>query len=160
MMGQRSAGPPVRRYAGTPSDDAVAWAAVPETRIVLLTMRAVADWAILGEVCRGAAGNGVIVLLDQPSLPAYIRALEAGAIAVLPRDAPPDALREVFETAANGKSVVPTDVLRALLRPDPEKGADYRGWSRIRAPFDFGVVQRFSQIEVDEPPFDTSAVTA
>lgn len=111
-------------HSAEETEDVVAWAAVPETRIVVLTVGQAGDWATLDAVCRGAGGNGVIVLLDQPSLAAHVRALEAGAVAVLPRDAAPDALREVFAAAAGGKSVVPTEVLRALVREAPDGGVD------------------------------------
>ncbi|WP_433296192.1 hypothetical protein ACQP2F_37785 [Actinoplanes sp. CA-030573] len=110
-------------YAAEETDDVVAWAAVPEARIALLTVKEQDDWATLDAVCRGSGGNPVIALLDQPSLAAHVRALAAGAVAALPRDAAPDLLREVFAAAAGGKSLLPTEVLRALLRAGPDGGA-------------------------------------
>ncbi len=122
-------------YLAEETDDVVAWAAVPEARIILFTIRALDDWATLDAVCRVSTGNGVIVLLDQPSPDAYVRALTAGAVTALPRDADPAALREVFQAAAAGRSVVPTDVLRTLIRSGPaeaERGpsADELSWLR------------------------------
>jgi hypothetical protein len=55
-------------YDAEETDDAVSWAAVPERRILVLTVQSLADWVTLDAVCRGAAGNGVIAVLDDPSL--------------------------------------------------------------------------------------------
>jgi DNA-binding NarL/FixJ family response regulator len=111
-------------YGAEETDDAVSWAAVPERRIVVLTVQALADWVTLDAVCRGAAGNSVIAVLDRPEPAAYVRALNTGAVAAIPRDAPLDTLRAVLDAAADGKSLIPTDALRALTRPEGEAGAN------------------------------------
>lgn len=105
-------------YGAEETDDAVAWAAVPERRIVVLTVQALADWVTLAEVCRGAAGNGVIAVLDRPNTDVYVRALNSGAVAAIPRDAPPATLRAVLAAAVDGQSLIPTNALRALTRSD------------------------------------------
>ncbi|MFG2106481.1 hypothetical protein Q2K19_22295 [Micromonospora soli] len=124
-------------YGVEEPDDAVTWAAVPERRIVVLTVQAPGDWAMLDAVCRGAAGNGVIAVLDRPEPAAYVRALTSGAVAAIPRDAPPAVLRAVLDAAADGKSLIPTEALRALIRPEagPDVGdavpsADEISWLR------------------------------
>ncbi|GIJ72667.1 response regulator transcription factor [Virgisporangium ochraceum] len=111
-------------YGAEETDDVVSWAAVPERRIVVLTVQALADWATLDEVCRGAPGNGVIAVLDRPQPAAYVRALNSGAVAAIPRDASPDTLRAVLDAAVDGKSLIPTDVLRALTRVEGRPDAD------------------------------------
>jgi DNA-binding NarL/FixJ family response regulator len=108
--------------------DALAWVREPQSRIALLTVRTPADWALLADL--GAAGTGAVVIavLDDPTTAAYLRAFHAGAASAVPRDAEPDALRAVFDAVANGRSLVPTDVLRALAteaqdgpRPDASR---------------------------------------
>jgi DNA-binding NarL/FixJ family response regulator len=62
-------------------------------------------------------------VLDRPEPAAYVRALKSGAVAAISRDASPAALCAVLDAAADGKSVIPTDALRALTRPEGEAAA-------------------------------------
>lgn len=111
-------------YGAEEIDDAVSWAAVPERRIVVLTVQTLADWTELDAICRGSAGNGVIAVLDRPEPAAYVRALRAGAVAAIPRESPPEALRAVLNAAAAGQSLIPTDALRGLTEPESDTDAD------------------------------------
>jgi DNA-binding NarL/FixJ family response regulator len=103
-------------------EDLLAWVRVDEPRLVLFTVRAAEDWTLLPELCQVRAETIVIAVLDEAGLQACIRALSAGAAGVLPRDAAPILVREVFEAAVHGKSVVPTEVLRALAQKTSPNG--------------------------------------
>jgi DNA-binding NarL/FixJ family response regulator len=50
-------------------------------------------------------------------VPTYVRALTAGAVTAVPRDAPPEGVREVFEAAMRGTSLLPIEVVRVLASP-------------------------------------------
>jgi DNA-binding NarL/FixJ family response regulator len=95
-------------------EDLLAWARIDEPRLLLFTIRTAQDWHLLAELCQVCAGTIIIAVLDDASLPAYVRALNAGAAAVLPRDATLHAMREVVDAAVRGGSLVPTTVLQAL----------------------------------------------
>jgi DNA-binding NarL/FixJ family response regulator len=49
----------------------------------------------------------------------HVRALTAGAVAVVPRHALPATVREVFEAALHSRCILPVDVLRALAAASP-----------------------------------------
>ena len=103
-------------------EDLVAWAGVDEPRLVLFTVTAADGWAYLSTLCRVRAETKIIAVLEEASVHACVRALSAGAAAVLARDAPPRIMREVFDAAVRDNSLVPTSVLRALTdagTPDP-----------------------------------------
>jgi len=64
----------------------------------------------------------LVVLLDDFDRATGARALRAGARAVLPRDAAPEALRAAIRAAAAGLASVPAAVTGALLdRPSPDE---------------------------------------
>ncbi|WP_433202267.1 DNA-binding response regulator [Dactylosporangium sp. CS-047395] len=105
-------------FASEAPEDVLAWARVDEPRMVLFTVRAAADWTALAQMCNTSAAPTVLALLEDASVPSYVRALAAGASGAVPRDAPLDALRSAFEAAVRGDTLLPTAVLRALARPD------------------------------------------
>ncbi|NMO57747.1 response regulator transcription factor [Actinoplanes sp. TBRC 11911] len=99
--------------ADTP-DDLLAWLRSEERRLVLLTMVSPEDWELLTEIRRARAGTEVLALLDEPSVAGYLRALSAGAVGAVPRNAPPRLLRNAFDSATQGRSILPVEVVRAL----------------------------------------------
>ncbi|MFG1928752.1 DNA-binding response regulator [Cryptosporangium sp. NPDC048952] len=103
--------------AGFPTEspeNLLAWVGVDEPRLALFTVQTAEDWALLPELCRVRAETKILAVLDEASVHTYVRALSAGAAGVLPRTATPPVLREVFNAAVRGSSLVPTAVLRAL----------------------------------------------
>jgi DNA-binding NarL/FixJ family response regulator len=92
------------------------WARVDEPRLLLFTVQTTEDWDLLLELCQVRAETIVIAVLEEASVPACVRALNAGASGVLPRDAALPVLREVVDAAVRGGSLVPTAVLRALAQ--------------------------------------------
>jgi DNA-binding NarL/FixJ family response regulator len=63
-------------------------------------------------------------MLDDASLASYVRAISAGAIGAVPRDATPADVRETFTAAVAGRSILPTDVVRALASTSTEVTAN------------------------------------
>jgi DNA-binding NarL/FixJ family response regulator len=99
--------------------DLLTWARIDEPRLLLFTVRTAQDWDLLPELCQARAGTAVIAVLEDASVPASVRALNAGAAGILPRDATLPTMREVVGAAARGDSLVPTSVLRALTERQP-----------------------------------------
>ncbi|GAB3967022.1 DNA-binding response regulator [Plantactinospora veratri] len=99
--------------------DLLTWAHIDEPRLLLFTVRTAQDWALLPELCQARAGTTVIAVLEDASVPASVRALNAGAAGILPRDATLPTMREVVDAAARGNSLVPIPVLRALANRQP-----------------------------------------
>lgn len=95
-------------------EDLLAWASVDEPRLALFTVSTPADWALLPELCRARGGTTIIAVLTDIGVATSVRAFSAGAAGVLSRDAPLPIVREVFDAAVRGRSIVPTEVLQAL----------------------------------------------
>jgi DNA-binding NarL/FixJ family response regulator len=95
-------------------EDLMAWVRVDEPRLVLFTVTVADDWALLPELCQARADTKIIAVLAETSIRTCVRALSAGASGVLARDASLSVMREVFDAAVRGSSIVPTSVLRAL----------------------------------------------
>lgn len=109
-------------------DDLLAWARVEEPRAVLFTVVGHDDWALLARLCQARAEIVVLAVLDQPSIPSYVRALSAGAVAAVARHASADSVRAVFAAALRGDSLVPTNVVRALVeRPTGDAAGPAEG---------------------------------
>jgi DNA-binding NarL/FixJ family response regulator len=101
-------------------EDLLTWARQPPRRVVLLTIQSSNDWELLAELRKSGPDLVVIALLTDETTPSYVRAILAGAIAAVPRDAAPDKLKDVFEAAIAGSSLLPTEVVRALASASQE----------------------------------------
>jgi DNA-binding NarL/FixJ family response regulator len=73
-----------------------------------------ADWQVLEGLHQTTSDLMLVALLEQMSVAASVRALRAGAVCVMARDASPSVLRERFQAVFRGECLVPLDVLRAL----------------------------------------------
>lgn len=104
-------------FAHDAPDDLVAWVRAGAGDLVLLTLRHAADWTLLEETCQARSRVAVIAVLDDPTVPAYLRALNAGAVGAVPRHAPADEIRAACVAVADGRTVLPIAVLRACLDP-------------------------------------------
>ena len=130
----RDAGP----ISETP-DDLLAWARNDVPKVVVLTLGSPQDWTVLAELRRVDPAIAIIAILEEDGVDAHVRALSAGAVAVLPRAATSDRIREAFDAAIRGKAVVPVDVLRALItgrlpEPEPDVPSETeREWLRMLA---------------------------
>ncbi len=105
-------------------EDLLAWVARPPRRVIFLTLASDHDWELLARLCKASAEAMVVAVLSDSSTASYVRALSAGAAAAVPRDASPEQVRQIFEEAVHGVSVLPSDVVRALARTS-EEVADY-----------------------------------
>jgi DNA-binding NarL/FixJ family response regulator len=95
-------------------DDLFAWSQQHTRPVVFLTLQSSADWQLLTELGQLLTDPVIVAVLDDVSVPAYLRALSGGAAVALPRDASPERLRQVFEQAVRGMSLLPVDVVQAL----------------------------------------------
>lgn len=91
------------------------WIHQEQLQVILMTLQSVEDWALLAEIHRARPSVVVIAVLEDAGVSAHVRALAAGAVSAVPRDTPPEEMRQVFEAAVSGTSLLPTDVVRALL---------------------------------------------
>ncbi len=106
--------------ADTPADLA-AWVRQDGTPVVLLTVAGAADWRT-AEIVLGAAR--VVVVADRADLETWHRAVAAGAVGVLARDADTAEVVATVRAAVAGRSLVPSGVLRALTAGGPAAGPD------------------------------------
>lgn len=98
----------------TPTD-VLAWVRHVKDAIVVLTVRGEEDWALLARLCApGPARCPVVVLLDEDSPAAGVRAVRAGARSVLTRGASAAALRRATAATLDGEAVLPAAVVPAL----------------------------------------------
>lgn len=98
-------------------EDLMAWVRDEQRRVVLMTLRSADDWALLGQLHRARPDVIVVAILEDAGVTAYVRALSAGAVSAVPRDAAPEGIRQVFEAAMRGISLLPVEVVRALASP-------------------------------------------
>ncbi|GAA4474683.1 response regulator transcription factor [Phytohabitans houttuyneae] len=122
-------------YEPEAPEDLLAWIRDEERKAIVITVRSDADWNLLDALHRATADVVVVALLDQLSVDASVRALRAGAACVIARDVSPSSLREAFSAAVRGQSLVPVEVLRALIDPVEKPPVDQpssqeRDWLR------------------------------
>ena len=104
--------------AETPAD-LEAWAGDNQAKIIFLTLASERDWQRL-EALRLLDDRLLIVaVMDVMDQTACVRALTAGAVSILPRDAAEQAVLEIVDSLAKGQSIVPLPVMRALVRAPP-----------------------------------------
>jgi len=106
--------------------DLEAWAVDEQGKVIFLTLASERDWQRL-EALRMLDDRLLIVaVMEVADQTACVRALTAGAVSILPRDAPPQAVLQVVASLVRDQSVVPLPVMRALGGPLPETGGDER----------------------------------
>jgi DNA-binding NarL/FixJ family response regulator len=91
------------------------WIQRDERTVVLVTVESAGDWELLAEVRRLRADAIIVAVLTEPSVGNQVRALGAGAVATVARDATPDEVRTVVRAAARGQSLLGVEVLRTIL---------------------------------------------
>lgn len=116
--------------------DLLDWVRQEPRTVVLLTLETAADWSLLAQLRQERTDVVVIAVLSDASLTAYVRAVAAGAVTVLPRDAAVDLVKHIFDEALRGFSVLPVDVVQALaaryqtVGDGPELDSKELGWLR------------------------------
>jgi DNA-binding NarL/FixJ family response regulator len=119
----------------TPTD-LLEWVRQEARTVVLLTLETAADWSLLARLRQEPTDVVVVAILSDASPSAYVRAVVAGAVTALPRDAAVDVVKHVFDEAVRGFSVLPVDVVQALAAPHhrtedgPEIDPQELGWLR------------------------------
>jgi DNA-binding NarL/FixJ family response regulator len=113
-------------------EDLLDWVRQEPRRVVLFTLHAPERWKELAELCDADAGVLVIALLTETSVPTYVQAIESGAVAAVPRDAPPELVHQVFEAALEGKSLLPVEVVRVLAAPRAGREAERQEGPSLR----------------------------
>jgi DNA-binding NarL/FixJ family response regulator len=94
--------------------DAFAWMNGGHRRLVVLGLHSADDWERLSQLCQAYDDVLVVALLPDDDVTTHVRALASGAVAALPRDAEPAAVREIVEDVIEGRTVLPVEVLRGL----------------------------------------------
>jgi DNA-binding NarL/FixJ family response regulator len=119
-------------------EDVVSWAQQEARWVVFMGLRSAEDWSRLEAVAKGRHGLTVVAMLEDTAVPIVVRAVAAGAAAVVSRDASPDTIRLALEAAVEGRSLLPTDVVENLLEPvepsrDRREGPSERELEWLRA---------------------------
>jgi DNA-binding NarL/FixJ family response regulator len=96
-------------------EDLMAWIHQEQRQVVLLTLQSGKDWALLAQLHQAQPDVVVVAVLEDTGVGTYVRALAAGAVSAVPRDTPPEGMRQVVEAAVSGTSLLPTEVVRVLL---------------------------------------------
>jgi DNA-binding NarL/FixJ family response regulator len=88
-------------------EDLESWAVDPQWKVVFLTLVSERDWEQLGRLRTVNDQLLVVAVMDRPDQAACARAVAAGAVSILHRGAPLDAVIGVIHSLARGESVVP-----------------------------------------------------
>jgi DNA-binding NarL/FixJ family response regulator len=119
----------------TPSD-LLDWVRQQPRTVVLLTLATAADWSLLARLRQEGTDVLIVAVLSDASLTTYVRAVAAGAVTALPRDAAVEVVKHVFDEAVRGFSLLPVEVVQALAAPHqptgdgPQLDARELGWLR------------------------------
>jgi len=121
--------------------DVVAWASQMHGAVVVLTVQANEDWAVLARLHEGgSAVNSVVALLEVDVAAAGVRAVRGGARSVLARRASAEMLQRTVAATIDGHAVVPAHVLAALaagvgtgIKPAESVPAEKLLWLRALA---------------------------
>jgi DNA-binding NarL/FixJ family response regulator len=108
--------------------DVVTWSTGVEKHVALLTVDSPVSgegWNAIAELAALKSEPVVIALLADSTLDSYLRAVATGATSAVARDAAPELIRQVFLEAVQGRSLLPTDAVSALVsRLGPMKIGD------------------------------------
>lgn len=103
-------------------EDLMTWIHAEQRQVVLMTLQSAKDWALFAQLHKAQPDVVLVAVLENTDVGAYVRALAAGAVSAVPRDTPPEGIRQVFEAAVSGTSLLPTEVVRVLLsRGEPAR---------------------------------------
>jgi DNA-binding NarL/FixJ family response regulator len=103
-----------RGFEPNAPNDLLTWIREDQRRVVFLTLQTTEDWSLLAELREARADLVVVAMLTEVSTAAYVRAIQAGASAAMPRTATPETIRRVFHAAISGEGILPLEVIRAL----------------------------------------------
>jgi DNA-binding NarL/FixJ family response regulator len=107
--------------------------------VVALTVGSADDWSLLGRLRALRPAPAVTVLLSEPRVACYRRALRLGAAGVVARDAAIEEIVAVIEAAEVGSTLLPQAIVRQLLEAGDQADDSLpvseceRGWLRALA---------------------------
>jgi DNA-binding NarL/FixJ family response regulator len=107
--------------------------------VVALTVGSGDDWSLLGRLRALRPAPAVTVLLAEPRVACYRRALRLGAAGVVARDAAIEEIVAVIEAAMVGSTLLPQPIVRQLLEAGDHADDSLpvseceRGWLRALA---------------------------
>ena len=102
-------------YAVNVPVDLVAWVRHVPDAVVVMTVQAEADWGLLAEAgAAGSTANSLVVLLEDDSIAAGMRAVRAGARSVLSRRVSAEVLQRTVSAVIDGHAVLPASVVATL----------------------------------------------
>jgi DNA-binding NarL/FixJ family response regulator len=105
-------------------EDLLSWARQRQRGIVLLTLHLPEDWKLLTDLRKASEDLAVIAVLNEAQTGLSVRAIVAGAVAVVSRGAEPESVKRVFDAVVEGKSLLPAEVVRALATPRTDVDED------------------------------------
>lgn len=94
--------------------DLLQWALQEQRRAILMTLESDADWVLLAELRAARTDVPVVAAIGANDVAAQVRAILAGAVSTVPRDAPSETIQRVLRAAVEGISMLPIEVVRAL----------------------------------------------
>jgi DNA-binding NarL/FixJ family response regulator len=112
------------------------WAKAPGVRALVAACRSASEARRLALMRARGTDAVAVALLGEDSPAAYREVLETGVEAAVPRDAPLDRIVEVVGAALDGRTILPTEVVRSLARGEQdEEGIDeeHADWLRALA---------------------------
>lgn len=103
--------------------DFTAWSVEEEKHVALVTIEAgksAHGWRVIAQLRQLESEPIVLALLSDSTVDLYVSAIAAGATSAVARDASPELIRQVFVEAVEGRALLPSFVITALvtqLRP-------------------------------------------
>lgn len=94
--------------------DVLTWLHGRPTAVLIISLGSESDWSLLGAISSNYCNVAVVALTVDTNSAAGVRAVRAGACSVLRRAVRPELLRQAVDAAADGISLLPADVLRAM----------------------------------------------
>lgn len=99
--------------------DLEAWAGYEQEKVIFLTLASESDWQRLEGLRMLDQRLLIVAVMEVVDQTACVRALTAGAVSILPRDAPPQAVQQVLDALASDQAVTPLGVVQALAGQVP-----------------------------------------
>jgi len=95
--------------------DPVTWVGSTGGRMLIIGLRSTQDLEVIVDVRQSNPDTVVVTLVDELTLEGIARAVWAGATTTICRDAPAGEVVIALDAAARHGTVIPTDVVRALM---------------------------------------------
>jgi DNA-binding NarL/FixJ family response regulator len=102
------------------------WMVEEQKRVAFITLQSREDFMLLKNLKDTSPHAILIALLIDGTTDSYVKAVESGASVAMDRNATPREIMQVFDAAVAGMSMLPIEVVRALVAsPAVPKEPDY-----------------------------------